>query len=370
MYYTQTMYPWNWTEGLSRVAFSPRSSSTSSQEADSLEGETTGVIKTDHNKRGRPRAEKISSLILEGALSVNGIRCRVCSRVFPREKSLQAHMRTHTGERPYLCDFPGCGKSFCQSGQLKTHQRLHTGEKPFACSIEGCPSRFTHANRHCTEHPYASLRRISTQEQLRDRLGIIKSSANQSVTEWLTRHCMQKDEIAVAPTQPEKKLKRESSILPPATPVVQVHHIDVTPRTSSDYPTRSLTVPRSHTTETTYSPMIVTPRSPLTSTSLNVTPPPSLSAFASVSTSSTSNSSSASALPSVASSTTSLLPSVSSSVSNNICAITSDKSSISTGPTPSKFVSRSSMGHRPFKKEATDKWVSALALLELAQGSS
>ncbi|WAR23219.1 ZN367-like protein, partial [Mya arenaria] len=179
------MYPWNWADGHSRVAFSPRSSSTSSQEADSLEGEPTGVIR-DHNKRGRPRAEKISSLILEGALSTNSIRCRICSRVFPREKSLQAHMRTHTGERPYLCDFPGCCKSFCQSGQLKTHQRLHTGEKPFACSIEGCDSQFTHANRHCTDHPYASLRRVSTQEQLKSRMGAIKASTNQSVSEWLT----------------------------------------------------------------------------------------------------------------------------------------------------------------------------------------
>lgn len=98
MYYTQNMYPWNWTEGLSRAAFSPRSSSTSSQDADSLEGEPSGIIRADHNKRGRPKAEKISSLILEGALSGTGIRCRVCSRVFPREKSLQAHMRTHTGE--------------------------------------------------------------------------------------------------------------------------------------------------------------------------------------------------------------------------------------------------------------------------------
>jgi hypothetical protein len=102
MYYTQTMYPWNWAEGISRVGFSPRSSSTSSQEADSLEGEPNGFNRIDNNKRGRPRAEKISSLILEGALSVNGIRCRVCSRVFPREKSLQAHMRTHTG-RWFIC---------------------------------------------------------------------------------------------------------------------------------------------------------------------------------------------------------------------------------------------------------------------------
>jgi len=66
-------------------------------------------------------------------------------------------MRTHTGERPYSCDFPDCTKAFCQSGQLKTHQRLHTGEKPFVCSIADCGARFTHANRHCSDHPTQAL---------------------------------------------------------------------------------------------------------------------------------------------------------------------------------------------------------------------
>jgi len=54
--------------------------------------------------------------------------------------------------------------------------------------FSACPSRFTHANRHCTEHPYASLRRISTQEQIRDRMQTLKFSPNQSVTEWITRY--------------------------------------------------------------------------------------------------------------------------------------------------------------------------------------
>ena len=88
-------------------------------------------------KRGRPRAEIINHLIIEGSSSHSSIRCEICNRVFPREKSLQAHKRIHTGEKPYLCDYPSCGKAFTQSGQLKTHQRLHTGEKPFICTVLG-----------------------------------------------------------------------------------------------------------------------------------------------------------------------------------------------------------------------------------------
>lgn len=72
-----SMYPWNWGEEASKVQLSPS---------------------PDANRRGRPRADVITSLIIEGSTSPSAIKCRICNRVFPREKSLQAHMRTHTGE--------------------------------------------------------------------------------------------------------------------------------------------------------------------------------------------------------------------------------------------------------------------------------
>ncbi|EDV22298.1 uncharacterized protein TRIADDRAFT_15889, partial [Trichoplax adhaerens] len=131
--------------------------------------------------RGRPRTDNIAYLRRVGAKSKSTIRCEICQRTFPREKSLQAHRRTHTGERPYVCDFPNCGKTFAQSGQLKTHLRIHTGEKPFMCSIQGCTSRFTHSNRHCPDHPYAALQRND------DEASITLQNDDPLVMQWLAK---------------------------------------------------------------------------------------------------------------------------------------------------------------------------------------
>ncbi|XP_072172728.1 zinc finger protein 367-like [Diadema setosum] len=167
-------YPWKWSDSARDIELSPSSSCGGSPGVD------RGMC------RGRPRAEMIAELRKAGSESDGAIRCRICSRIFPREKSLQAHLRTHTGERPYKCDYPNCGRAFVQSGQLKTHQRLHTGEKPFACSVPGCQTRFTHANRHCAEHPYASLRRETTQVSVNE---VTRSDENsEEVASWLQKY--------------------------------------------------------------------------------------------------------------------------------------------------------------------------------------
>ncbi|KAM8792550.1 zinc finger protein 367 [Eudromia elegans] len=204
------VYPWRWGENAHNVTLSPggaaaaaspappprraAASAHGGEEDEAASPDSSGGHAKDGIRRGRPRADTVRDLINEGEHSSSRIRCNICNRVFPREKSLQAHKRTHTGERPYLCDYPDCGKAFVQSGQLKTHQRLHTGEKPFVCSENGCLSRFTHANRHCPKHPYARLKR----EELTDRLSKKQTADNKAVAEWLAKYWETREQRAPA----------------------------------------------------------------------------------------------------------------------------------------------------------------------------
>ncbi|XP_059607917.1 zinc finger protein 367-like [Phlebotomus argentipes] len=164
-----------------------------------------GTGERSENRRGRPRSESLTTLMLEGNRSPSSIKCRYCNRVFPREKSLSAHLRTHTGERPYICDYPGCNRGFTQSGQLKTHQRLHTGERPFICSVQNCGMRFTHANRHCPVHVFSQLRRDDNYVMMAN------PEQNADVQKWLEKYKSEREERTPTRKTPQRKTAKEDN---------------------------------------------------------------------------------------------------------------------------------------------------------------
>ncbi|XP_055312483.1 zinc finger protein 202-like [Sitodiplosis mosellana] len=83
--------------------------------------EQNGRSSKSRNRRANPRNQ--------AAIKQKKHKCHVCNHVADRKFHLLAHLRTHTGEKPYQCDV--CSKSFAQRSNLNRHKKTH-GQ--FRCS--------------------------------------------------------------------------------------------------------------------------------------------------------------------------------------------------------------------------------------------
>ena len=55
-------------------------------------------------------------------------KCKICDKRFTRPSSLQTHMYSHTGEKPFACNVEGCGRHFSVVSNLRRHKKVHKGE--------------------------------------------------------------------------------------------------------------------------------------------------------------------------------------------------------------------------------------------------
>lgn len=84
-----------------------------------------------------PKTENLSEPSTSGfsgkvpSKTIKIMNCEHCQKTFTHRGDLNKHLRSHTGEQPFVC--PVCQRRFTHTSNLQRHLRVHSGDKPFRC---------------------------------------------------------------------------------------------------------------------------------------------------------------------------------------------------------------------------------------------
>ncbi|XP_055687412.1 zinc finger protein Xfin [Lutzomyia longipalpis] len=123
-------------------------------------------------------------------------RCNICGKQSTRKATWLIHLRQHTGEKPFHCEFPNCQFMARDPSVLRKHRRRHSQTKPYKCkhcsysAIQTEPLKTHIRTKHpeeymkmkCDQCSFISINNELLQRHMKDhKAGLVKNEEHKDV---------------------------------------------------------------------------------------------------------------------------------------------------------------------------------------------